>query len=399
MSSATAASIEALPVAVYSTDAAGRIMSYNEAAAEFWGRRPVLGEEQWCGSWRLYWPDGSPMAHEKCPMARAIRENRPIRDARAIVERPDGSRALFIPYPTPIHNDNGKLVAAVNVLVEITADNGSGDVSSAADVEGVRQLGGEIGERLRLQKLEIMSQVTRGLAHDLNNVLQGLRSCFSVLREGAAGERTERIYAAAEQNIRRGSRLTQHLLTFGRHRTLSPERTDVDSLLDDMRPILESLIKGMTLEINLAEGTWPVLVDRSELEHVILNLSMNARDAMPSGGTLSFSAANASIAACDDGAHPPDLASGDYVTISVTDSGTGMDEETLSRACEPLFTTKDAGKGSGLGLSTVQAMAVRSGGGLKIASRPGRGTTVTIYLPRADVPSKAASARIDAVRQ
>lgn len=112
--------LEALPAAIYTTDAAGRITFYNQAAAEFWGHRPKLGESQWCGSWRLFWPDERPLRHEDCPMAMALKENRPIRNVEAIVERPDGSRFPFLPFPTPLHDEDGRLVGAVNMLVDIS---------------------------------------------------------------------------------------------------------------------------------------------------------------------------------------------------------------------------------------------------------------------------------------
>jgi PAS domain S-box-containing protein len=113
--------LDALPAAVYTTDAAGRITFYNEAAAALWGCRPELGKSEWCGSWRLFWPDGTPLPHDECPMAVALKENRAVRDAEAIAERPDGTRVPFIPFPTPLHDASGKLVGAVNMLVDITA--------------------------------------------------------------------------------------------------------------------------------------------------------------------------------------------------------------------------------------------------------------------------------------
>ena len=112
--------LEALPVAIYTTDPAGRITYFNESAAEFWGQRPGLGTSEWCGSWKLYWPDGTPLAHSDCPMAMALKENRPIRGMEAIAERPDGSKVPFIPYPTPLYDQNGRLVGTVNMLVDIT---------------------------------------------------------------------------------------------------------------------------------------------------------------------------------------------------------------------------------------------------------------------------------------
>ena len=112
--------LDALPAAVYTTDAAGRITYYNEAAVELWGHRPALGSSEWCGSWKLYWPDGTPLAHADCPMATALKENRAVRGMEAAAERPDGTRVPFIPYPTPLHDETGKLVGAVNMLVDIT---------------------------------------------------------------------------------------------------------------------------------------------------------------------------------------------------------------------------------------------------------------------------------------
>jgi PAS domain S-box-containing protein len=112
--------LDALPAAVYTTDAAGRITFYNEAAAQLWGCRPELGKSEWCGSWRLFWPDGTALPHDECPMAVALKENRPIRGAEAIAERPDGTRVPFIPFPTPLHDASGRLVGAVNMLVDIT---------------------------------------------------------------------------------------------------------------------------------------------------------------------------------------------------------------------------------------------------------------------------------------
>src|SRR5260370_3242119 len=112
--------LEALPVAVYTTDAQGRITFFNQAAADLWGHRPELGSDQWCGSWRLYWPDGRPLPHDQCPMAITLKEGRPVRGMEAIAERPDGTRVNFLPYPTPLRDASGRLVGAVNLLMDIT---------------------------------------------------------------------------------------------------------------------------------------------------------------------------------------------------------------------------------------------------------------------------------------
>ena len=120
---ASAELLEALPVAVYTTDAEGRITYYNQAAAELWGHRPELGSSQWCGSWRLYWPDGRPLPHDECPMAITLKEGRPVRGVAAVAERPDGTRVPFLPYPTPLRDKSGRLVGAINLLMDITERN------------------------------------------------------------------------------------------------------------------------------------------------------------------------------------------------------------------------------------------------------------------------------------
>src|ERR1700676_5170349 len=122
--------LEALPVAVYTTDAQGRITFFNQAAADLWGHRPELGSDQWCGSWRLYWPDGRPLPHDQCPMALTLQESRPIRGMEAIAERPDGTRVNFLPYPTPLRDASGRLVGAINLLMDIT-DRHKAEIESA----------------------------------------------------------------------------------------------------------------------------------------------------------------------------------------------------------------------------------------------------------------------------
>src|SRR5579872_6453943 len=112
--------LDALPAAIYTTDAAGRLTYYNEAAVALSGRRPQLGTDRWCVTWRLFWPDGTPLAHDECPMAVCLKENRPVRGAEAVAERPDGTRVAFLPYPTPLHDEQGRLIGAVNMLVDIT---------------------------------------------------------------------------------------------------------------------------------------------------------------------------------------------------------------------------------------------------------------------------------------
>ena len=187
----------------------------------------------------------------------------------------------------------------------------------------------------------------------------------------------------------RGARLTHQLLAFSRKQHLAPTPLDLNRLVSKASDLLFRTI-GSTVRIEtvLTDGLWPALVDHTQIELVLLNLAINARDAMPAGGRLTIRTANVSRSDA-----PPDLRPGDYVLISVADSGEGMTEELLSKAVEPFFTTKEIGKGSGLGLSMVHGVATPSGGGLSIDSSVGRGTTVNVYLPRSRRPSATARER------
>jgi PAS domain S-box-containing protein len=387
---------DTLPVAVYTTDAAGRITHFNEAAASLWGRRPVLGEDKWCGSWQLYQADGTPLPHDQCPMAVALKEGRPVRGRDAIALRPDGSHIHFAPYPTPLHDDNGELVGAVNVLVDITDRKAVEDVLTTAKLDLERRVQENATYLLQAQKMEAVGQISCGMAHDFNNVLQGVGNCLTALEEHIKDEKGRQLLATARRGLERGSWLTRCLLAFVRHQALPPTPTSMTDVIQGMRPVLASSMGGLIdIETRIADDAWPALVDPTQLELALINLAINARDAMPSGGTFTISAANRlieaptpSMAAPD---YPENLVPGEYVMVCVADTGSGMDSATLTHACDPFFTTKESGKGSGLGLSMVRDMATQSGGGLHVSSELGRGTTFTIYLPRAlSTPEKAA---------
>jgi PAS domain S-box-containing protein len=388
---------DTLPVAVYTTDAAGRITHFNEAAASLWGRRPILGEDRWCGSWRLYEADGTPLPHDQCPMAVALKEDRPVRGLDAIAMRPDGSHFHFAPYPTPLHDDDGELVGAVNVLVDITDRKAAEDALTAAKMELERRVQENAAYLLQARKMEAVGRISCGMAHDFNNVLQGVGNCLTALEEHIADEKGRQLLDTARRGLERGSWLTRCLLAFVRHQALPPTPTDMASIIQGMRPVLASSMGGLIdIEARIADNVWPALVDPTQFELALINLAINARDAMPSGGTFAVSAANRLIDTSNllttmpD--YPENLTPGEYVMVSVTDTGSGMDSATLARACDPFFTTKESGKGSGLGLSMVRDMAIQSGGGLHVSSELGRGTAFTIYLPRAQsAPEEAAS--------
>jgi PAS domain S-box-containing protein len=237
--------------------------------------------------------------------------------------------------------------------------------------------------RLReAQKMETLGQLTGGVAHDFNNLLMAVLGNLALLKKRLPEDpRLARLLDGALQGAERGAALTQRLLAFARRQELRPAAVDLAALVLGMRGLLErSTGPGVRIGVELPPGLPAALVDANQLELALLNLAVNARDAMPGGGTLAVTLAEAQ--APSPGA-PPGLAPGAYLRLGVRDSGTGMDAATLARAVEPFFTTKGAGRGSGLGLSMVQGLAQQSGGGLALASTPGQGTLAEIWLPRA----------------
>ena len=235
------------------------------------------------------------------------------------------------------------------------------------------------------QKMEVVGQLTGGLAHDFNNLLAIIVGNLDLLQEeftndSDARELTDDALAAAV----RGGELTRQLLAFSRRQALSPQRVDPNRLVTEMASLWRrTLTEAIAVQVHLADGVWPTRADPSQLESAMLNLVINARDAMPDGGVLTIETANLSIATGEwnDG-EESDIASGDYAVISVSDNGSGMPPQVAARVFEPFFTTKPLGQGSGLGLSMIYGFAKQSGGSVKIYSEAGEGTTVRLYLPR-----------------
>ena len=263
----------------------------------------------------------------------------------------------------------------------------------------------EAEEHVRqLQKMEALGQLTGGVAHDFNNLLQAVRSSLHLLEAGGElrGTESRRALEVANQAVDRGATLTQHLLAFARRQRLAPAPVDLGAQVAGMATLLERTLGGaIRIRIDRDADVPPALVDPHQFDTALLNLAINARDAMPDGGTLTITVTSLSAGAGKDaetgkgdGFSPtltPILAPGGYVAVTVRDSGMGMPADVLARACEPFFTTKPVGQGSGLGLSMVHGLTAQSGGGIRLESHPGVGTAVTLYLPHAPVESPAES--------
>jgi signal transduction histidine kinase len=235
------------------------------------------------------------------------------------------------------------------------------------------------------QKMEAIGQLTGGVAHDFNNLLTVIVGGLDmILRRPEQTERVMRLARAGMSAARRGEQLTQQLLAFSRRQMLRPETLDPNQLLLGFEALAQRAI-GETVTLTLALGAeGPVRVDAAQFESAVLNLIVNARDAMPEGGTITVSTRDVVHPDPSAAAAMQELAPGRYVRLDVTDTGTGIDQATLARAFEPFFTTKEVGRGSGLGLSQVYGFVRSAGGGVAIASTPGAGTTVTLYLPRSE---------------
>jgi signal transduction histidine kinase/CheY-like chemotaxis protein len=229
------------------------------------------------------------------------------------------------------------------------------------------------------QKMEAVGQLTGGVAHDFNNILMAFSAGLDMLERATDPVRRERIFSGMRQAGSRGEVLTRQLLAFSRRMALSPEAINLRSLLEGMHILVAGALRGdIVVDIKIPPDLWPVMADPTQLELAILNTAVNARDAMPRGGTLTIAARNARL----DGTGESGLA-GDFVRIEIRDTGTGIPPEIFDRVFDPFFTTKAVGKGTGLGLSQVYGFAKQSGGNIKIRSSVGEGTSMILHLPRA----------------
>ena len=234
------------------------------------------------------------------------------------------------------------------------------------------------------QKMEAVGQLTGGIAHDFNNLLTGIIGALDLLQtrlsQGRLSE-IDRYVAAAQGASKRAAALTHRLLAFSRRQTLDPKPTDVNRLVAGLEELIRRTVgPQITLEVVTAAGLWPALVDASQLESAVLNLCINARDAMPDGGRITIETANKWLD--ERAARERDLPAGQYLSLCVTDTGVGMPPDIIARAFDPFFTTKPTGQGTGLGLSMVYGFARQSGGQVRIYSEVGQGTTMCLYFPR-----------------
>ncbi len=323
--------------------------------------------------------DGAPLPPERRPLGRAL-AGEAASDIEHRVRRIDTGETWIGSYNTaPIRDRNGAIVGAVVTARDIT--------QRKADVANLLESQSQLAQA---QKMEAVGQLTGGIAHDFNNLLAVIIGNLDLLRAGETEDAAEMLDTAIHA-ANRGAELTRRLLAFSRRQTLQPRHVDPNALVDNLTTLLKRTL-GVNIEVDvrLSPDVGGVTADPAQLESALLNLAVNARDAMPGGGRLTVATRRVELDA-DYAGLRADVTPGIYEAISVTDTGAGMPPEIAARAFEPFFTTKGVGKGSGLGLSMVYGFAKQSGGHATIYSEPGRGTTVTIYLPRHQIDRRDAA--------
>ncbi len=327
----------------------------------------VAGKKFWDSPWFAATPGLPDQVRAAVQAAAAGQTTR--REVQAIL--PAGPR-VFDFAVRPIHDEDGRVFAIVPDALDIT--------ERRAAEEALRQS----------QKMEAFGQLTGGVAHDFNNLLQAITGGLEMLgRKHVHTEAGQKLLGLIGNAADRGAQLTRQLLAFARKEHLDARPTDVNATLAASGQLLDRSLGGrVAIERVLTPDAWPAMTDPGQLDIAILNLVLNARDAMPDGGTITISTGNVTAPGEDC---PSALSPGDYVRVSVADTGVGMEDAVRARVFEPFFTTKGVGKGTGLGLSQVYGFAHQSSGTVRIASVPGQGTVVDIYLPRAHGQIETAS--------
>ncbi|MET0249865.1 MAG: ATP-binding protein [Sphingobium sp.] len=397
--------LDNLPVGVAFIDAGGDTIMSNPAFKRFVPddvipSRQADAEERWIG----YDADGRRIERSQFAAARALRGEK-VAGLEFLYRPVEGGDIWTQVAAVPLRGLRGEPAGAVSVIVDIDAQKrGQEALARAAKLleeevdrrtaelkEALEKLNTEVQERERAeaslrqaQKMEAVGQLTGGIAHDFNNMLTGVIGGLDVMRRRIAAGRIDdldRFMDAATTSAQRAAALTARLLAFSRRQSLDSRPTDVNALILSLRDLLDRTVSEQIAVSIMTQETAPAaLVDANQLENAVLNLAINARDAMPHGGTLTLATGAVTVDAAECVAHPG-IVPGDYVVISVSDTGVGMDDALLEKVFDPFFTTKPIGQGTGLGLSMVYGFAKQSRGQVRITSHPGEGTCVSIYLP------------------
>ncbi len=376
---------EHAPVIMWMTDPDGSLTYINRLWTEYTGQS--VEEALGSGAWETLHPDDREASRHGFLEART--ERAPFR-MECRLRRSDGSYRWAINAAGPRFGDDDEFLGHIGSVIDIADRKEAEQVLKQANVLLEQRVAAAIAERaqaeaqlLQAQKMEAVGRLTGGVAHDFNNVLQVISGNLQLLGRDVEGNaRAEQRLQTAVSAISRGSKLASQLLAFGRRQPLAPKVVNLGRLISSFDDMLRrALGEGVEVETVIAGGLWNTFVDMVQVENALLNLAINARDAMEGHGKLTIEAGNAYL---DDqyAARHTEVSPGQYVVIAVTDTGAGIPAEILESVFEPFFTTKPEGQGTGLGLSMVYGFVKQSGGHIKIYSEVGHGTTVRLYLPR-----------------
>lgn len=370
--------------AIYMLDTQGRVSSWNLGAQRIKGysAEEIIGEPYS----RFFTEEDRHAGVPQRILTAAARDGRFETEAWRV--RKDGTRFYVSAVLTALHDTSGQLIGFAKVTRDVT--------ERLQQQQALEQAHAALAQS---QKIEALGQLTGGVAHDFNNILHVIGNVITALRNGLTEDDTSSLkyLEMARRNVERGSSITHRLLAFSRQQPLEPKPLDANRLLQNMSDFVRQAVgEGVAVETVFSSGLWTAWADVNQLETAILNLVLNSRDAMNRSGKLTLETSNALLDEAYVAAHP-DVKTGQYVMIAVSDTGTGMSKAVLERAFEPFFTTKSVGEGTGLGLSQVFGFVKQSGGHIKIYTEAGQGTTVKIYLPRlrsVDAPYRAEAAAV-----
>lgn len=382
--------INAAPIGLVFADASGKIEGNNARVEEIVGMPIVRSKniDAYSSDYVAFHADGRQVESNEYPLARVLQDNCDRAELEVQAQLPGGKRRWVRYIATPVRNENGDLLGGVVASLDIERDKRFAESLSKEVARAVKELDVAQAALRQSQKMEAMGTLTGGVAHDFNNLLTPILGGLDMLqRRGVGDERAQRMIAGALQSAERAKTLVQRLLAFARRQPLQSTSVDIGALVKGMAELIASTTgPQVAVAVNITSDAPFALADANQVEMALLNLAVNARDAMPDGGSLTIKVSDEIV----EGSHKANLSLGSYVRLSVSDTGAGMDAATLKRAVEPFYSTKGIGKGTGLGLSMVHGLAAQLGGGMHIESDLGNGTTIEIWFPLADTDGNAA---------
>ncbi|MDU8431015.1 ATP-binding protein [Pseudomonas syringae pv. actinidifoliorum] len=369
--------IENLPVGVYVCNQDAIVVAYNTKAAEIWGETPQCGdpEVRFCGAHKLFSADGSFVPHDQSPMVEVLATGKPMLNVNIIIERRDGSRVNVIASITPLFDAAGQQIGYTNCVEDVTRQ-------MQQEADRLRMM----NEQFQSQKMQTVGQLTMGIAHDFNNVLTAVTGSISLTEHYLRNEKIDLATKHASNALhgaQNATSMVSRLMTFSRRSELKAEQVDLNQLITSLAGMSRgSLGSSIQVRTQLAEDLHFAYVDPHQLENTLLNLLINAKDAMPTGGMIQIITENKIVEAAVAEKSVGLAAGEECVCIHVADTGTGMPADLISQIFEPFFTTKAEGKGTGLGLSMVYGYILQTGGCLTVDSEEGKGSCFSIHIPR-----------------